>query len=95
MSEFAYFRFLSLRMLTSEEEEHKDEIIKLTEEVLDSKGIECDAKISKLSEAILSQILEEVRKLRKKRHSKIAKSEDSESEIEQYSEGDMEPQYIR
>jgi hypothetical protein len=47
-------------MLTSEEEEHKDEIIKLTEEVLDSKGIECDAKISKLSEAILSQILEEV-----------------------------------
>ena len=45
MSEFAYFRFLSLRMLTSEEEEHKDEIIKLTEEVLDSKGIECDAKI--------------------------------------------------
>jgi hypothetical protein len=95
MSEFAYFRFLSLRMLTSEEEEHKDEIIKLTEEVLDSKGIECDAKISKLSEAILSQILEEVRKLRKKRLSKIAKSEDSESEIEQYSEGDMEPQYIR
>ena len=94
MSEFAYFRFLSLRMLTSEEEEHKDEIIKLTEEVLDSKGIECDAKISKLSEAILSQILEEVRKLRKKRLSKIAKSEDSESEIEQYAE-EMEPQYIR
>lgn len=94
MSEFAYFRFLSLRMLTSEEEEHKDEIIKLTEEVLDSKGIECDAKISKLSEAILSQILEEVRKLRKKRLSKIAKSEDSESEREQYAE-EMEPQYIR
>jgi hypothetical protein len=94
MSEFAYFRFLSLRMLTSEEEEHKDEIIKLTEEVLDSKGIECDAKISKLSEAILSQILEEVRKLRKKRLAKIAKSEDSESEIEQSAE-EMEPQYIR
>jgi hypothetical protein len=94
MSEFAYFRFLSLRMLTSEEEEHKDEIIKLTEEVLDSKGIECDAKISKLSEAILSQILEEVRKLRRKRLSKIAKSEDSESEIEQSAE-EMEPQYIR
>ena len=94
MSEFAYFRFLSLRMLTSEEEEHKDEIIKLTEEVLDSKGIECDAKISKLSEAILSQILEEVRKLRKKRLGKIAKSEDSESEREQYAE-EMEPQYIR
>ena len=94
MSEFAYFRFLSLRMLTSEEEEHKGEIIKLTEEVLDSKGIECDAKISKLSEAILSQILEEVRKLRRKRLSKIAKSEDSESEIEQSAE-EMEPQYIR
>ena len=94
MSEFAYFRFLSLRMLTPEEKEHKDEIIKLTEEVLDSKGIECDAKISKLSEAILSQILEEVRKLRKKRLSKIAKSEGSESEIEQSAE-EMEPQYIR
>jgi hypothetical protein len=81
-------------MLTSEEEEHKDEIIKLTEEVLDSKGIECDAKISKLSEAILNQILEEVRKLRKKRLSKSGRLEDSDS-AEQYEEDNVEIQYIR
>ena len=31
------------------------------------KGIECDSKISKLSEEQLSEILEQVRKLRKKK----------------------------
>jgi len=81
-------------MLTSEEENHKDEIIKLTEEVLDSKGIECDAKISKLSEAILNQILEEVRKLRKKRLYKSTKLEESES-AEMHGEDTAEIQYIR
>ena len=50
MSEFAYFRFRSLNMLSIEEEQHKDEIIKLTEEILDAKGIECDSKISRISE---------------------------------------------
>ena len=67
MSEFAFFRFISTKMLTREEEQHKDEIVKLTEEVLDSKGIECDARIAKISEGQLREILEEVRKLRKKR----------------------------
>jgi hypothetical protein len=43
MSEFAFFRF-SNNMLTKEEEQHKDEIIQLTEEVLESKDIECDSK---------------------------------------------------
>ena len=47
--------------------EHKDEIIKLTEEVLESKGIECDSRIAKISEEQLREILEEVRKLRRKR----------------------------
>ena len=42
MSEFAFFRFRSHNMLTIEEEQHKDEIIGLTEEVLDAKGMECD-----------------------------------------------------
>ena len=51
MSEFAFFRFISTKMLTREEEQHKDEIVKLTEEVLDSKGIECDARIAKISRA--------------------------------------------
>ncbi len=54
-------------MLTREEVQHKDEIIKVTEEVLDAKGIECDARIAKISETQLREILEEVRKLRKKR----------------------------
>jgi hypothetical protein len=67
MSEFAFFRFKSTNMLTRDEEQHKDEIIKLTEEVLESKGIECDSRIAKISEEQLREILEEVRKLRRKR----------------------------
>ena len=50
MSEFAYFRFMSYNMLTVEEQQHREEIIALTEQVLDVKGIECDSKISKISE---------------------------------------------
>ena len=59
-------------------------MIKLTEEVLEAKGIECDSRISKISEEQLREILEEVRKLRRKRKrlatdkksSNIAKDED-------------------
>jgi len=46
MSEFAFFRFRSHNMLTKEEEEHKEEIVQLTEEVLQAKGIQCDVGIS-------------------------------------------------
>ena len=60
-------RFMSNNMLTTEESQHKDEIIDLTEQVLDAKGLECDEKISKLSEEKLREILEEVRKLRNRR----------------------------
>jgi hypothetical protein len=67
MSEFAFFRFKSNNMLTVEEEQDKDEVIKLTEDVLEAKGIECDSRISKISEKQLREILEEVRKLRRKR----------------------------
>jgi hypothetical protein len=67
MSEFAFFRFMSNNMLDLEEQQHKDEIVSLTEQVLDAKGIECDSKISKLSEEQLNEILEQVRKLRKKK----------------------------
>ncbi len=58
-------------MLTVEEQQHKDEIISLTEQVLDAKGIECDSKISKISEEQLREILEGVRKLRKRKKRKI------------------------
>jgi hypothetical protein len=67
MSEFAFFRFMSLSLLNLEEQQHKDEIVSLTEQVLDAKGIECDSKIAKISEEQLREILEQVRKLRRKK----------------------------
>ena len=67
MSEFAFFRFKSANMLTEEEERNRDEIVRLTEDVLDAKGIECDAKIAKISEDQLIEILAEVRRLRRKK----------------------------
>ncbi len=60
-------RFMSNNMLITEESQHKDEIINLTEQVLDAKGLECDERISKLSEEKLREILE-VRKLRNRRN---------------------------
>jgi ElaB/YqjD/DUF883 family membrane-anchored ribosome-binding protein len=67
MSEFAFFRFMSLNMLTQEEKDNKAEIISVTEEVLDAQGMECDSKIAKVSEETIRQILNEVRKRRRKR----------------------------
>ena len=81
MSEFAYFRFMSNNMLTVEEQQHKDEVIRLTEQVLDAKGIACDSKISKISEEQLREILEAVRRLRKRKNkSKKMIEEDDEEE---------------
>ena len=71
MSEFAYFRFMSYNMLTVEEQQHREEIVALTEQVLDAKGLECDSKISKISEEQLREILEGVRRLRKRKKKKI------------------------
>ena len=83
MSEFAYFRFMSNNMLTVEEQQHKDEVITLTEQVLDAKGIECDSKISKISEEQLREILEAVRRLRKRKNkSKKIIEEDNDEEEE-------------
>ncbi|HEX7256560.1 MAG TPA: hypothetical protein VF242_00750 [Nitrososphaeraceae archaeon] len=81
MSEFAFFRFISYNWLTEEEKKRKDELIQTTEEVLDSKGIECDARISKLSEEQLKEILEEVRDKIKKKKKKNNITIESESEI--------------
>jgi hypothetical protein len=67
MSEFAFFRFMSLNLLTQEEKDNKTEMISVTEEVLDAQGIECDAKIAKVSEETIREILSEVRKRRRKR----------------------------
>lgn len=84
-------------MLTREEEQHKNEIIQLTEEVLDAKGLECDSRIAKISEDQLREILAEVRKLRKKRKKAtdgigvVVETEDEGKESEQ----EEEPPYIK
>jgi hypothetical protein len=64
-------------MLTKEEEEHKGEIVLFTEEVLQAKGIECDASISKISEDELKEILAKVRELRKKKKKQVGVSLDA------------------
>lgn len=64
MSEFAYIRFQSLKMLTRDEIRDKDEIVSLTEQVLDARGLECDDRIAKMPEDQVREILEEVRRLR-------------------------------
>jgi hypothetical protein len=84
MSEFAYIRFMSNNMLTIEEQQHKDEMITLTEQVLDAKGIECDSKISKISEEKLKEILEGVRMLRKrkKKNNKVYGEDQRKEELD-------------
>jgi hypothetical protein len=70
---------MSYNMLTVEEQQHREEIITLTEQVLDAKGIECDSKISKISEEQLREILEGVRRLRK-RKKKVEDGEEGQKE---------------
>jgi ribosomal protein S13 len=82
MSEFAFFRFMTYNMLTKEEQQHKDEIVSLTEQVLDARGIECDSKISKISEEQLKAILEEVRKLRKKKKNEQDNDKDAQDQLD-------------
>jgi hypothetical protein len=59
---------MSNNMLTIEEQPHKDQMISLTEQVLHAKGLECDSKISKISEEQLREILDGVRRLRKRKN---------------------------
>lgn len=83
MSEFAYFRFMSYNMLTVEEQQHREEIITLTEQVLNATGIECDSKISKISQEQLREILEAVRRLRKRNKKKIEEGGEDNSKKEE------------
>lgn len=94
MSEFAFFRFKSANMLSEEEERDKQEMISLTEQVLDARGIECDARIAKISEDKLREILEEVRKLRKKKKMNTVRSDDGSSNEDRYIQNE-EGSYIR
>jgi hypothetical protein len=61
MSDFAYFRFESLGLLTPEEKRNKGEMTSLMEEVMDAKGLECDARVAKMPEDEFIKILVEVR----------------------------------
>ena len=83
-------------MLTDDEERHREEIISLTEQVLDSRGIECDARIAKISEDRLRDILEEVRRLRRKRKKNYLLSDDIKLNEDIYTENDEgQATYIR
>jgi SpoVK/Ycf46/Vps4 family AAA+-type ATPase len=79
-------------MLTVEEQQHKDEIITLTEQVLDAKGIECDSKISKISEEQLREILEGVRRLRKRKKKIII--EEKEDGVEDSRQKEEQPDIV-
>ena len=94
MSEFAFFRFKSANML-SELKRDKQEMIRLTEQVLDARGIECDARIAKISEDRLREILEEVRKLRRKKKMKTVRSDDSSSNEDRYIQNEEVATYGR
>lgn len=89
MSEFAYYRFLRNNIVTTEEMQQKDEAIRLSEERLDVKGIQCDSRISKLSLEQLIEILD-VRGKYKKHKQMIIKQSSSDKEATE-----EEIQYIR
>ena len=89
MSEFAYYRFLRTNIVITEEMQQKDEAIRLSEERLDVKGIQCDSRISKLSLEQLIEILD-VRRKYKKHKQMIIKQSSSDKEATE-----EEIQYIR
>jgi hypothetical protein len=83
MSDLAYIRFETAKMLTPEEEQHKDEMIRYTEEVMAAKGIECDATVEKLSLEEIRKILEEARRLRRRKKNLTSSEGSIELEDEQ------------
>lgn len=86
MSDLAYQRFVASYMLTTEEKQHRDEILAYTEDVLQAKGIECDNRISELSKEQLKEILEEVRRLRDKKKNKKKRLENDSEDKEELEE---------
>lgn len=85
MSEFAFIRFISNGLLTEEECKDKDEIIRLTENVLHARGLECDASIAKVSSEQLKDIVEKVRALRKKRAKDKKAAVEEQQSVQSYS----------
>ena len=81
---------MSNNMLTKEESQHKDEIVNLTEQVLDANGLECDERISKLSEEKLREILE----VRKSRHNKKRRQRIDQNIAESNDDSNKEVLYV-
>lgn len=80
MSDFAYFRLVKSQLLTEEEEQHKDEMTSALNQVLDAKGLECDAKTAKMPEEEMIKILVEARRIRRKKKMKLL--DDSTASVE-------------
>jgi hypothetical protein len=74
---------MSLNLLTQEEKENKNEIVSVTEQVLDAEGIECDSKIAKISEEKMREILNEVRKRRKQKRRLVIGEDNSQGQEEE------------
>lgn len=91
MSELAYSRFMASYMLTAEEQlpENKVEMLDYTEDVLQAKGIECDERISEMSEDQLKEILEQVRKLRKNKKKKTEQQQENGEESDSKGEEEI------
>jgi hypothetical protein len=89
MSDLAYQRFMASYMLTPEEQlpNNRQEIMDYTEDVLQARGIECDKRISEMSEEQINDILEEVRRLRSKGKKKKRNDNNNDS---QYADIDIE-----
>ena len=71
MSQFVYYRHLINNTLNIEEKEHKDDIIKLTEEKLEARGIKFDSRISRLALNESKEVSEEVRRRYKKKNKRV------------------------
>ena len=89
MNQFTYYGFLANNILTIEEMQQQDKTVRLTEERLDVKDIQCDSTISKLSLERLIEILD-LRRKYKKHKQMIIKQSSSDTEA-----ADEEMQYIR
>ena len=67
MSDFAFFRFASLNMLTEEEITHKNKFLKITEQVLDAEGMNVIQGFRKFLKDQLARSLKKLGKLEKRK----------------------------
>jgi hypothetical protein len=95
MSQFLYYRHLINNTLNIEEKEHKDDIIKLTEEKLEARGIKFDSRISRLALNESKEVSEEVRRRFKKKNKRVTTEKVSSSSYNNTNEAtEREIQYI-